>query len=276
MRLLSAFLLLASVGLADTVTFRDGHTVNGSFLGGDARTIRIAVGDRVENYPIGDVVSLTFGGPAISAAPARDERRDDRRDDRRLDPRPETRPDPRPDTRRDDRQDFGGGTTLASGTVLMIRMVDSVDSERDKVGQTFRASLDEPVVDAGGNTVIPRGADVFVKLVDDQQSGKLAGRTILTMDLVSVRVNGRDVEIDTQSITQQSGSRTGRSGKVIGGTAALGAIIGAIAGGGKGAAIGAGAGAGAGTVAEVATKGQRVRIPSETRLTFTLQQPVRL
>ena len=32
----------------------------------------------------------------------------------------------------------------------------------------------------------------------------------------------------------------------------------------------------AGTVAEVATKGQRVHIPSETRLTFTLQDPVRL
>ena len=260
MRLLSALLLLANLGLADTVTFRDGHTVNGSFLGGDARSIRVAVGDRVENYPIGDITGISFSGPAVSA--------------RREEPRPEFR---RDEARREEprRADYGG-TTLASGTVLTIRMVDSVDSERDRVGQTFRASLDEPVIDSGGDTLIPRGADVVVKLVDDQQSGKLAGRTVLTLDLVSVRVNGRDVEIDTQSITEQSGSRTARSGKVIGGTAALGAIIGAIAGGGKGAAIGAGAGAGAGTVAEVATKGQRVRIPSETRLTFTLQQAVRL
>jgi hypothetical protein len=265
MRLLSALLLLAGVGLADTVTFRDGHTVNGSFLGGDARSIRVAVGDRVENYPIGDITGISFGGP-VSAAPAR-----------REEARPELRRQEaqRDEPRQDRRADYGGAT-LASGTVLTIRMVDSVDSERDRVGQTFRASLDEPVVDSGGNTLIPRGSDVVVKLVDDQQSGKLAGRTVLTLDLVSVRVNGRDVEIDTQSITEQSGSRTARSGKVIGGTAALGAIIGAIAGGGKGAAIGAGAGAGAGTVAEVATKGQRVRIPSETRLTFTLQQAVRL
>ena len=63
---------------------------------------------------------------------------------------------------------------------------------------------------------------------------------------------------------------------MIGGTAVLGAIIGAIAGGGKGAAIGAGAGAARARRLQVATKGQRVRIPSETRLTFTLQQPVRL
>jgi hypothetical protein len=254
MRLLSALLLLAGLGLADTVTFRDGHTVNGSFLGGDARSIRVAVGDRVESYALSDITDISFGGAPVSAAPAR---REERRDDAR-------------------REESRGGATLASGTVLTVRMVDSVDSERDRVGQTFRASLDEPVVDSAGNTLIPRGSDVIVKLVDDQQSGKIAGRTVLTLDLASVRVNGRDVAVDTQSVTEQSGSRTARSGKVIGGTAALGAIIGAIAGGGKGAAIGAGAGAGAGTVAEVATKGQRVHIPSETRLTFTLQQPVRL
>jgi hypothetical protein len=165
---------------------------------------------------------------------------------------------------------------IPSGAVLTIRMVDSVDSERDYVGQTFKASLDEPVFDSGGRTLVPRGADVVVKLVDDMQSGKIEGRTVLTLDIVSLRVDGRDVNVDTTAVKEQSSSRGARSGKVIGGTAALGAIIGAIAGGGKGAAIGAGAGAGVGTAAQVATKGQRVRIPSETRLTFTLQQPVRL
>jgi hypothetical protein len=165
---------------------------------------------------------------------------------------------------------------IPSGTVLTVRMVDSVDSQRDRVGQTFEASLDEPVLDPDGRTLVPRGADVIIKLVDDQQSGKLEGRTVLTLDVVSLRVDGRDVEIDTTAITEQSASRAGRSAKVIGGTAVLGTIIGAIAGGGKGAAIGAASGAGVGTAAQVATKGQRVRIPSETRLTFTLQQPVRL
>jgi len=165
---------------------------------------------------------------------------------------------------------------IPSGTVLTIRMVDSVDSERDEVGKTFQASLDEPVLDPSGRTLVPRGADVTVKLVDDVQSGKIQGRTILTLDIQSLRVDGREIDVDTVAITEQSSSRTARSGKVIGGTAALGAIIGAIAGGGKGAAIGAGAGAGVGTAAQVATKGQRVRIPSETRQTFTLQQPVRL
>jgi len=39
---------------------------------------------------------------------------------------------------------------------------------------------------------------------------------------------------------------------------------------------GAGAGAAAGAGAQMATKGQRVRVPSEARLTFTLQQAARL
>jgi len=262
-RYLSVFLLLASSGLADTVTFRDGHTVTGSFLGGDSRNIRVAVGDRVQTIRVADVDRISFGdseqayAPPVLRTPPEE---------------PVFRPSPPPPRR----EELAERETIPSGTVLTIRMVDSVDSERDRVGQTFQASLDEPVVDSSGRTLVPRGADVVVKLVDDVQSGKIEGRTILTLDIVSLRVNGRQLDVDTVAVTEQSGSRTARSGKVIGGTAALGAIIGAIAGGGKGAAIGAGAGAGAGTVAQVATKGQRVRIPSETRLTFTLQQPVRL
>jgi hypothetical protein len=261
MRILSTLLLLASVGWADTITFRDGHTVTGSFLGGDTRNIRVAVGDRVESYSVADISGISFAEAAQATAP------------------PVLRYPPaerRADAPPARREEFSERRTIPSGTTLTIRMVDSVDSERDRVGQTFQASLDEPVLDPDGRTLVPRGSDVLVKLVDDQQSGKIEGRTVLTLDIVSLRINGRDVDIDTVPITEQSDSRTARSGKVIGGTAALGAIIGAIAGGGKGAAIGAGAGAGAGTVGQVATKGQRVRIPSETRLTFTLQQPVRL
>jgi len=150
-------------------------------------------------------------------------------------------------------------------------MIDDVDSERDSVGKTFRASVDEPVL-VNGQVVIPRGADVAAKLVDDKQSGKFEGRTVLTLDLMQVQVNGRMVDINTEEVSQSSASRGSRTGKVVGGTAALGAIIGALAGGGRGAAVGAVSGAAVGGGVQVLTKGQRVRIPSETRLTFTLQQ----
>ncbi len=275
MRYLSVLLLLANCGLADTVMFRDGHQVSGSFLGGDSRTIRVAVGDHVDTIPVADVDRILFGDNGqAQAPPVLRDRPSDRQDDRRFADQAPPQPPPPPAARRDDFN--SDGPMIPSGAVLTIRMIDSVDSERDRVGQTFNASLDEPVLDPSGRTLVPRGADVVVKLVDDQQSGKIEGRTVLTLDIMSLRVDGRQIDVDTTAITQESASRGAKSGKVIGGTAVLGAIIGGIAGGGKGAAIGLGAGAGAGTAVQVATKGQRVRVPSETRLTFTLQQPVRL
>jgi hypothetical protein len=159
--------------------------------------------------------------------------------------------------------------TLPAGTNLVIRMIESVDSETNRVGQTFRASMDQPVM-VDGQTVIPRGADAVVKLVDAKDSGKLTGRADLTLSLQSVRINGHFVDINTQSINKESASQGEKTAKVAGGTAVAGAIIGAIAGGGKGAAIGAGAGAAAGAGSQVIYGGQRVRVPSETRLTFVL------
>ncbi len=263
--LISIFLLISSGLFADTVTFQDGRSVNGSYLGGDARTVRVAVGDRVETYSVSDVRNITFGSAAQSSAPPQPN----------VVPPPvyRERPVPPQPTATAARMSSG---EIPTGTVLTVRLIDDVDSQRDRMGQTYRASLDEPVLDGAGNTVVTRGADVVIKLVDDKESGKIEGKTILTLDVVSLNINGRPVEIDTANVSQESESRTGRSAKVIGGTAVLGTIIGAIAGGGKGAAIGAASGAGVGTAAQVLTKGQRVRIPSETRLTFTLQQPVRI
>ena len=256
MRILAGLLSLCVFCAADALTLRDGRVVNGNYLGGDARNVRFASGDRVDTYRVDDISSITFGGDPAPAPPA---------------PQPAPPAPPPPQAAA-----APSGPMLPSGTVLTVRMIDSIDSQRDAVGKTFRASLDDPVRDANGNAVIPRGADVVVKLVDDQQAGKLAGRTVLTLDLASIAVNGNVIDINTNNVTEQSGSRTARSGKVIGGAAVLGTIVGALAGGGKGAAIGAASGAGVGTAAEVATKGQKVHIPSETRLTFTLQQAVAL
>src|ERR1035438_1355572 len=159
--------------------------------------------------------------------------------------------------------------TLPAGTNLVIRMIESVDSQTNRVGQTFRASMDQPVM-VDGQTIIPRGADAVVKLVEAKDSGKLTGHADLTLSLQSVSINGHYVEIDTQTINKESGSQGEKTAKVAGGGAVAGAVIGAIAGGGKGAAIGAGAGAAAGAGSQVIMGGQRVRVPSETRLTFVL------
>jgi hypothetical protein len=169
----------------------------------------------------------------------------------------------------------GRGILIPQGTSLTVRMIDPVDSRNDRLGQTYKASLDEPVM-VNGEVVIPRGVDVVAKLVDDKQSGRATGRTILTLDLESITVDGRVIPVATESVTRSSGSKGKTTGLAAGGVGALGAVIGGIAGGGKGAAIGAVTGAGAGATGSVLMKGEQVRIPSETRLSFALEQPLRI
>jgi hypothetical protein len=263
---------------------KNGRVVSGTYLGGTARTVRVDLGDRVETLDVSDVVRIEFGGgaPAVQDEDRRPIRRQDNDSDR-------------PVLRRNDSGDSAGSSgiirpdaqpapvtatvaniDIPAGTNFVVRMIDGVDSQKNTVGQTFAASLDEPVRSPSGDMLIPRGADVVVKLVDSKESGKFTGRAELALSLASVKVNGRMVDLNTQTVTQESSSRGQRTAKVAGGTAAVGAIIGAIAGGGKGAAVGAAAGGAAGAGAEVVTKGQQVKIPSETRLTFVLDNAVRI
>lgn len=235
MRIIISLTLVAAAMAADTVTLKDGRAMAGTYLGGSPREVKLDAGDRIRTLDVADIARIEFGAAREQSETIQ----------------------------------------LPAGTHFVIRMIDGVDSERNSVGQTFAASLDEPVM-ITGEKVIPRGADVVVKLVDAKESGKLTGRTTLTLDLMSIKVNGRMVDVNTETVTEESSSRGARTAKVAGGTALLGTIVGAIAGGGKGAAIGLGAGAVAGTGAEILTKGQRVKIPSETRLTFALENTVRL
>jgi hypothetical protein len=247
--------LAVSSAFADRLTFRNGQSVSGTYLGGDARSVRLAVGDRVETYAVADVAALEFGEvPATRVAesepvtpPARAES-----------------PTPEPPA---------GAGSIPAGTEVVVRMIDDVDSDVARVGQTFRASVDEPVM-VGSTPLISRGADVTVKLVEDKQAGKLTGRTELTLTLVSVVVDGKTLDATSEEVVQASESRSKKTAKVVGGTTALGAVIGAIAGGGKGAAVGAVTGAAAGGAVQVFTKGERVKIPSETRLSFKLKNPL--
>jgi outer membrane lipoprotein SlyB len=66
-----------------------------------------------------------------------------------------------------------------------------------------------------------------------------------------------------------------RTGKYVGGGAAIGAILGAILGGGKGAAIGAIVGGAGGAGAQVYT-GKNKEIPAETELTYKLAQDLEM
>ena len=170
----------------------------------------------------------------------------------------------------------GGKTiTVPAGTRILIRMVDSIDSSKQKTGYRFTANL-ETNLQVNGVTVAPRGATVYGRLASAESAGRMKGSSELTLELTDIVIKGTTYPLVTSTYEvkgQGEGSKTAK--KVVGG-AGLGALIGGIAGGGKGAGIGALAGAGAGTAVAASKKGQQLSIPSETLLEFRLQQPASL
>ncbi len=163
--------------------------------------------------------------------------------------------------------------TIPAGTVVTIRMIDNIDSSRNKAGEEFAATVDSPVV-VNDQVVVPRGVDARIRLVDAQSAGHIEGQSDLKLQLIAVTVNGISYPTTSGYYEQHGASRGTRSAETIGGGAILGALIGGILGHGKGAAIGSVAGAGAGTAVQVSTEGQQVKVPSETKLDFTLKDPL--
>ncbi len=163
--------------------------------------------------------------------------------------------------------------TVPSGISVSIRMVDSLDSETARAGDTFRATLNAPI-ELDGRTVVPADADLVGRVVEVQSAGRFKGAALLTIELTRLRYNGQSYAITTETWTKELKGRGKGTAAKVGGGAALGAIIGGIAGGGKGAAIGTVVGGGAGATAQGVSKQNQIRLEPETLLTFRLEQPV--
>ena len=163
--------------------------------------------------------------------------------------------------------------TIPAGTVVTVRMTDSIDSERHRPGEEFAATVNAPVL-VDDRVVVRKGADARVRLVEARSAGRMTGRSVLHVELVGLEVGSEALAVESSVYEKAGASRGKRTATTVGGGAALGGLIGAVAGKGKGAAIGAAVGAGAGTAVQAATKGQQIQIPSETKLDFTLKVPI--
>src|SRR5271169_1945507 len=162
--------------------------------------------------------------------------------------------------------------TVPAGTRILIRMIDSIDSSKQKAGFRFTASL-ETNLQAEDVVVAPRGTTVYGKLVSAESAGKMKGSSELSLELTDIMINNSTYPLSTSTYEikgKGEGSNTAK--KVVGG-AGLGALIGGLAGGGKGAGIGALAGAAGGTAIAASKRGEQLSIPSESLLEFSLEQP---
>jgi hypothetical protein len=165
--------------------------------------------------------------------------------------------------------------TIPEGTTFRVRLLQALDTRRNRAGDTFTAALDEPLVD-GDRVVIPKGTNFTGHLITSRSSGRFKGHAVLAMRLDSFTMNGRTYEIQSNNSSRASAGHKKHHLLWIGGGSGGGAAIGAIASGGTGALIGAGAGAAAGTIGSAITGKRQVSLPAETALRFRLETPVSL
>ena len=180
--------------------------------------------------------------------------------------------------------------TVGSGTVMRVRMNQTISSKTAAVGSTFTTTVTEPVYSTNGIVVIPTGSVVTgrVTTVKPAANGGKVGQ--IDASFVSVRLpNGRNRSINgsltdlTDGKTTSDNEGTASGGKMnnrkvifIGGGGVGGAILGGAIGGGKGAAIGAILGAGGGFLGDRYTKGKEAEVKSGTQFGIFLNQSIAL
>src|SRR5216683_1392158 len=256
-RFLSVFamgLFLVGAAGADTLELKDGRVLKGKYLGGTQAVLRFEINGEVQTFNTSEAVALTFTGG--SAAPMSD-------------PAAPARHMPASSAVS---SAPGGAITIPAGQSMLVRMIDGVDSSKNHVGDVFHASLETDLT-IGDTVVARKGTDVYGRLAEAKEAGHMSGSSELQLELTRMVIDGKDYPVVSSDYSLKGKGRGSDTAKKVGGGAVAGAIIGAIAGGGKGAAIGAGVGSAAGAGVQVLTRGQQVKVPSETLLEFRLQQP---
>ena len=157
---------------------------------------------------------------------------------------------------------------IPAGAQISVRMIDELNSNKSKPGDSFRGTLAQALV-SGSTTLYAKGADVTGRVIAVKGSGRLSDPGILELELTTVSSGSKKSNLTTEPFVIKGESHTKSNVTKIGGGAAAGAVIGAIAGGGKGAAIGAGVGAAAGTGVAAATGKKEASVESEAVLNFT-------
>ncbi len=260
----SAVLVLAlATGVsvsADRIKMKSGKVIEGVFIGGDSRSVRILLDNgSVSEVALHDAVSVEFTArkpaptpaPAQAAAPARAPAG--------AAPAPAPRPKP---------------VTVPAGTVINVRLTQAIDVDASQAGQKFKGVVDDPV-SVGGSVVIPRGASAVLQAVHVQQSGSMKGSDKISLKLNAVGFGGMMYEVATGYVETKGKGEGKKTARKVGGGAGLGAIVGGIAGGGEGAAIGAAIGGVTG--AAVSASGEEhLQLPAETRMQFQLTSAVNI
>jgi hypothetical protein len=236
--LLTVSSLILGIAMADTLELADGTLLEGDFVGSSNGIVMFNTGDGIEAFPEAEVVGIFLSDGVATRAAATQEQQ----------------PASRPTT-----------VTIPTGTRLVIRTADGIDSRRHQAGHRFRGQLESAIV-IDGITAVPRGAFVHGRITQASQGGRAVGSSAMAIEFTDLMIHDRLFEIATEGLQAQ----TGNEGRRTLGRTARAAAIGGLIDGSSGARTGAAVGLGA----SVLTSGQSINVPAGTILETRLRVPV--
>ncbi|HEY2014453.1 MAG TPA: hypothetical protein VGH38_13175, partial [Bryobacteraceae bacterium] len=164
--------------------------------------------------------------------------------------------------------------TLQPGTFVTIRTNQPLSSDHNQPGDTFSATLAQPVV-VDGIVVAQRGQTVYGRVAEAQKAHS-NNSSRLGLELTSMTLaDGTQVPVRSQLVARQGTTAPGgEQAGTVAATTVVGAAVGGMADYGRGAAIGAGVGATAGIIGVLLTRNRPTIVYPETALTFRIESPV--
>src|SRR5258708_14510684 len=164
--------------------------------------------------------------------------------------------------------------TLPAGSWITVRGDQPVSSDHNQSGDSFTATLMQPLV-ANGHVIARRGQTVAGVVAEAQKAGRVKGTSRLGLELTELSLaDGRQMTVKTQLMERRGDTSKGRDAAAIGATTGVGAAIGAAVDGGFGAGMGAIGGAVVSTIGVLVTRGRATEVYPETALTFRLVSPI--
>jgi hypothetical protein len=164
--------------------------------------------------------------------------------------------------------------TIKAGTYVTVRLNEVLSSDRSMAGDAFTATLVKPIV-VDGVVIAQRGQNVTGRVTEAKKAGRVAGTSRLGVQLIELPVvDGQQLPIQSELLSRNGTTSTGRDAGAVAATTGVGAAIGAGVNGGVGAGVGAGAGLVVGLAGVLLTRGNPTIIFPETMLTFRVNNDV--
>ena len=170
---------------------------------------------------------------------------------------------------------------MPAGSSLDVRLDQSLGASNNREGDSFSATVINPLLAQDGATVVPAGAEVYGHITGLTKASLPGQQSAIRLDFDRLRFNGRDYpfEASVSNVNvenQPSPASSAAKGAVTG--AAAGAVLGAILGGGDLSKLIEGGllGAAAGTAISLGKDAAHAQIPAGSTMTLRSTHDVQL